>query len=90
MQRSILHKLVLLLGFVAFVSFIGGCGKHVASTPPAPAPAPPAAQPTVTLNASPASVNPGQTVTLSWSSTNATDLDIEPASEKSRRKGLRP
>src|ERR1700719_1356193 len=78
MQRSILQKLVLLLGFVVFVSFIGGCKKNVASAPPAPPPAPPAAQPTVTLNASPSSVNPGQNVTLSWSSTNATHLDIQP------------
>jgi peptidoglycan-associated lipoprotein len=37
-----------------------------------------AAQPTVTLNASPSSIQSGGTVTLTWSSTNATDLDLQP------------
>jgi peptidoglycan-associated lipoprotein len=32
----------------------------------------------VTLSASPTSINSGQSSTLSWSSTNATDLDIQP------------
>jgi peptidoglycan-associated lipoprotein len=90
MHVSALRKVVLLLGFIAFVSFIGGCKKHVASAPPAPPPAPPAAQPTVTLNASPSSVNPGQTVMLSWSSTNATDLDIEPGVGKVAPQGATP
>jgi peptidoglycan-associated lipoprotein len=61
----------------------------VATTPAAPPPAP-AAQPTVTLNASPMSVNSGQTVTLSWSSTNATDLDIEPGVGKGAPQGSTP
>ncbi|OLB86493.1 MAG: peptidoglycan-associated lipoprotein [Acidobacteria bacterium 13_2_20CM_2_57_6] len=41
-----------------------------------PAPAP--ARPTVTLQASPASVNKGESSTLSWNSTDATQLSIEP------------
>lgn len=77
MQSSSLRKVILALGFAALV-VAGGCKKKVATAPPAQAPAAPAAQPTVTLNASPASINPGQTSTLSWSSTNATDLDIQP------------
>jgi peptidoglycan-associated lipoprotein len=44
----------------------------------------------VTLNASPASINPGQTVTLSWSSTSATDLDIEPGVGKVAPQGSTP
>jgi peptidoglycan-associated lipoprotein len=44
----------------------------------------------VTLNASPASVNPGQTVTLSWSSTNATDLNIAPEVGKVAPQGSTP
>ncbi len=90
MQHCTLRKFVLLSGFVAFVIFIGGCKKHVAAPPPASAPAPPAAQPTVTLNASPSSITPGQSVTLSWSSTNATDLDIEPGVGKVAPEGSTP
>jgi peptidoglycan-associated lipoprotein len=89
MQHPILRKVVLLLGFVAFIGFVAGCKKPIASRPPAPPP-PPAAQPTVTLNASPASINPGQTVTLSWSSTSATDLDIEPGVGKVSPQGSTP
>src|SRR5215831_1977708 len=67
----------LLISGMAVIAAFAGCKKHVAATPPAPTPAP-AAQPTVTINASPESVTSGQTVTLSWSSTNATDLNIDP------------
>src|SRR5579863_1996805 len=90
MQHGTLRKITLLLGLVAFCALIGGCKKQVASTPPAAAPAPPAAQPTVTLNASPTTVDPGQTVTLGWSSTNATDLDIEPGIGKVAPQGSTP
>jgi peptidoglycan-associated lipoprotein len=78
-----------LLSLFAFAAFISGCKKNVAATPPSAAPAP-TSQPTVTLNASPASVSPGQTVTLSWSSTNATDLDIEPGIGKVAPQGSTP
>src|SRR6202167_3282075 len=89
MHRSSLRKLTLLFGLVALVLFAGGCKKKVAATPPAPPPAP-ALQPTVTLNASPSSVSSGGTVTLSWSSTNATDLDIEPGVGKVTPQGSTP
>lgn len=89
MQHRISRKMVLALGFAAFVAFVAGCKKQVASAPPAPPPAP-AAQPTVTLNAAPSAVNPGQTVTLSWSSTSATDLDIEPGVGKVSPQGSTP
>jgi peptidoglycan-associated lipoprotein len=89
MQHRISRKMIFVLGFAAFVAFVAGCKKQVASAPPAPPPAP-AAQPTVTLNAAPAAVNPGQTVTLSWSSTAATDLDIEPGVGKVAPQGSTP
>ena len=41
-------------------------------------PAPPAS-PSVTLSASPVSAQPGQPVTLKWSSTNATSITLEPS-----------
>jgi peptidoglycan-associated lipoprotein len=67
-----------LLVALAAVAFIGGC-RHVAKTPPPPPPPPPpAARPTVTLQASPSSINKGQSSTLSWNSTDATQLSIAP------------
>jgi peptidoglycan-associated lipoprotein len=90
MQSSSLRKVTLILGFAALAVFAGGCKKKVATAPPAPAPAPPAAQPTVTLNASPTAINSGQTATLSWSSTNATDLDIQPGVGKVSPEGSTP
>ena len=90
MQHGSFRKSALLLSLITLAAFIGGCQKKVASTPPAAAPAPMTAQPTVTLNASPTSVNSGQTVTLAWSSTNATDLDIEPNIGKVAPQGSTP
>lgn len=91
MQHRTSRTFVLLMSVIALAAIGGGCKKKVAAPPPAPAPAPPpAAPPTVTLNASPASVNPGQTVTLSWSSTNATDLNIDPGVGKVAPQGSTP
>jgi peptidoglycan-associated lipoprotein len=89
MEHRTFRGFAVWLSLFAFAAFISGCKKQVAATPPAAAPAPPA-QPTVTLNASPASVNSGETVTLSWSSTNATDLDIEPGIGKVAPQGSTP
>jgi peptidoglycan-associated lipoprotein len=89
MYHSTFRKFTLLFGLVALVAVAGGCKKKVAATPPAPPPAP-ALQPTVTLNASPSTVDLGQTVTLSWSSTNATDLDIQPGIGKVAPQGSTP
>ena len=74
-----LYRASVLVALLAVV-FTFGCNKKpVASTPPpAPPPAPAPAQPTVTLSADPTSVNQGDSSTLSWSSTNATQLTIAP------------
>jgi len=90
MQRLRFRTFSLLFGLAMLGALAGGCQKKVATTPPAQTPPVPAAQPTVTLNASPGSVNAGQTVTLSWSSTNATDLDIEPGVGKVAPQGSTP
>jgi peptidoglycan-associated lipoprotein len=73
------YRALLVAGLVATV-FTGGCKKKPVATtpPPAPAPAPAPAQPTVTLSADPGSVNKGDSSTLSWTSTNATQLTIAP------------
>jgi peptidoglycan-associated lipoprotein len=74
-----LYRAGLLLGIVAsLVTF--SCNKKpaVAPTPQPAAPPPAAAQPTVTLQASPTSVEKGDPSTLTWSSTDATQLTIAP------------
>ncbi len=58
--------------------FVAGCHHNPPAPPPAPAPAPAPARPTVTLQANPTSLNKGEATTLSWSSTNATQLSIAP------------
>ncbi len=91
MQAGTFRKFTLLLGVAAVFAFIGGCKKQVASTPPThAAPAPAAAQPTVTLSASPATINTGDSTTLTWTSTDATDADIEPGVGKVSLQGSTP
>ena len=66
-------------GLVATL-FVAGCGPKVKPKPPEPPPQPvaPPAAPTVTLSASPSSIQSGGSSTLSWTSTNATSLSIAP------------
>jgi peptidoglycan-associated lipoprotein len=91
MQRRNIRRFGMLFGLVALAVVAGGCKKKVAAPPPvAAAPAPPPAKPTVTLNASPASITSGQTARLSWSSTDATDLSIDPAVGKVAPQGSTP
>jgi peptidoglycan-associated lipoprotein len=73
-----LYRAGLLAAFVAAVFTFGCAKKPVAPPPPPPAPAPAPARPTVTLQASPASINKGDSATLSWNSTDATQLTMAP------------
>ncbi len=73
------HRALFCLTLAAAIFSFGCAKKPVAQTTPPPAPyTPPPATPTVTLQANPTSINPGDTATLSWSSTNATQLNITP------------
>ena len=69
-----------LIAVLAVSVFTVGCGKKVktVSTPPSAPPPPAAAQPTVSLQASPTAVEKGDAATLSWTSTDATQLTIAP------------
>ncbi len=68
-----------LLVTLAAAIFTFGCGGKKVTPAPTPPPAPPAAAtPTVTLQASPSSVNKGDSATLTWNSTDATKLTIAP------------
>ncbi|HKD64429.1 MAG TPA: peptidoglycan-associated lipoprotein Pal [Candidatus Acidoferrales bacterium] len=82
--------MLLSLSLAGVVAFIGGCKKHVASVPPAQTIPAPTAQPTITLNASPTTVNPGASVNLTWSSTNATDVSIDPSVGRVAVEGTTP
>ncbi|HSS96647.1 MAG TPA: peptidoglycan-associated lipoprotein Pal [Terriglobales bacterium] len=64
---------ILTLGAVMMLSACGG--KKTAPPPPPPPPPPPA--PTASLTASPNSVDKGQSTTLTWQTTNATDVSID-------------
>jgi peptidoglycan-associated lipoprotein len=62
------------LTLVALLTLVA-CGKKVA---PASKPAPPTvAAPTATLSASPESIEQGQTSTLTWTTSNANEVNIE-------------
>ncbi|GAA3764955.1 peptidoglycan-associated lipoprotein Pal [Terriglobus aquaticus] len=54
---------------------LSGCHKKKVAPPPPPPPAVDA--PTATLSADPLAIDQGQTVTLTWRTTNATDVSID-------------
>ena len=64
------------LVLIAAVMVLGACGKKKVQAPPPPPPPPPAA-PTASLSASPDTINAGQSSTLTWQTTNATDVSID-------------
>jgi peptidoglycan-associated lipoprotein len=57
------------------VMMLGACKKKVA--PPPPPPPPPAAAPAASISVSPDTIQPGQSATLSWQTSNATDVSID-------------
>jgi peptidoglycan-associated lipoprotein len=69
-----------LFAAILAAAFTFGCSKKPLSstTPPAPPPAPAPSQPTVSLQANPSSISAGDSATLSWTSTDATQLTIAP------------
>jgi peptidoglycan-associated lipoprotein len=72
-------KLLVMLSILGFVVVLGGCHKKEVPPPPPPPPAaaPPPA-PIINLTAEPATVEKGQSVTLSWNSENATSVSVSP------------
>src|SRR5215831_12449323 len=60
---------------VGAVIMLGACKKKAAPPPPPPPPPPPA--PTASLTASPDTIDKGASTTLTWQTTNATDVSIE-------------
>ena len=64
--------LVLVLGSLML---LGACGKKVAPAPPPPAP--PLATPAASIAVTPTSIQLGQSASLTWQTTNATDVSID-------------
>jgi peptidoglycan-associated lipoprotein len=69
-------KWMMLALALASILTLGACKKKAPPAPPPPPPPPPAA-PTASITASPATINKGQSTTLTWQTSNATDLTIE-------------
>jgi peptidoglycan-associated lipoprotein len=68
-----------ILSAILAVAFAAGCKKKEITPPPPPQqPTPPPAKPTVSIQANPTSINRGESSTLSWTSTDATQLTISP------------
>jgi peptidoglycan-associated lipoprotein len=75
---SSLYRGAILTAMLA-LAFAAGCKKKPPAAPPPPPPPPPAAaRPAVSLQANPTSINRGDSTTLSWTSTDATQLTISP------------
>jgi peptidoglycan-associated lipoprotein len=69
-------KWFLLVVALAALMMLGACAKKVAPPPPPPPP-PPAAAPTASISVSPNSIQAGQSASLTWQTTNATDVSID-------------
>jgi len=75
------HRLLnrsLLIAFSVVALFVVGCKKKPIEAPPPPAPPPPAAKPTASLSADRTTINKGESVKLSWTTTDATSVSIAP------------
>jgi peptidoglycan-associated lipoprotein len=69
----------LLISFATLTLFVSGCHKKPPQAPPPPpAPAPAPVKPTASLSADRTNINSGESVKLSWTTTNATSASIAP------------
>ncbi len=69
------RKWILLVVALGAVMTLSACKKKAAPPPPPPPPAPPA--PTASISVNPTSIQAGQSASLSWQTTNATDVSID-------------
>ncbi len=83
MRKSVVTVSVLMLLLAAIVIGGTGCAKKVTPPPavakvePPPPPPPPPPAPTISLSASPSTIERGQGATLSWNAANATSVTID-------------
>jgi peptidoglycan-associated lipoprotein len=71
-QRVKRLTIVFTLGAIVM---LGGCKKKAAPAPPPPPPPPPA--PTASISVDPSSIQAGGAASLTWQTTNATDISID-------------
>src|ERR1700693_1235012 len=79
MRKNAGARILHAAGLAVLLLTLGACAKKKVETPPPPPRPPvaaPRARPTVTLQASPTFIQLGESATLSWSSTNATSLNL--------------
>ena len=74
-MKQLTSRWVALVFALGAILFLGAC--HKKTTPPPPPPPPPAPAPTATLTANPEAIDKGQSATLTWQTTNATDVSID-------------
>jgi peptidoglycan-associated lipoprotein len=76
------RKIAAVLLSIFLVLFVAGCKKKTPPPPPPPPPAPapvaPPAKPAVQFSAEPSTIERGQSATLRWSISDATDVSITP------------
>src|ERR1700722_7672205 len=77
-SRSLYRATLVVLLVSSVLTFCCNKKPKQVSAPPTAAPPPAAAQPTVTLQASPSALEKGDSSTLSWTSTDATQLTVAP------------
>jgi len=77
-EDSVKHQMrmwAVLVVAVGTIMFLSACHKKEAPPPPPPPPAPTA--PTASLSANPNTITQGESTTLTWQTTNATDVSID-------------
>ncbi len=74
MKRQSLKVFSTALIFAALL-MVGACKKK--AVPPPPPPPPPPASTTASISVSPDTIQPGQSATLTWQTSNATDVSID-------------
>ena len=79
-MRKRTHARILFGTLLAILALSAACKKPAPQAPPPPTPTPaaPPARPTADLQASSNTIQRGESVTLTWSSTNATTLSLSP------------
>jgi len=74
-MKQLSSRWVALVFALGAILFLGAC--HKKQPPPPPPPPPPPAAPTASLTASPETIDKGQSATLTWQTSNATDVAID-------------
>jgi peptidoglycan-associated lipoprotein len=74
MKHQTLKVLATVIALAAIL-MLGACKKKAAPPPPPPPPPPPS--PTASISVSPDTIQKGQSATLSWQTSNATDVSID-------------